>query len=615
MGFLKKFPSYDYILKNAGQAFVRFPFTLCSAIVATAMMVYLIEEKMPNDFDWVGKLLMTAAIGVPLTVALAFFAERITEERIKRYGIQALGLLFQIVYYFTLPDTNTIGEMVMIRYALLVVGFHFAVACIPYVFKADTHKFWRYNHALFIRFLLSAVYSAVMYIGLVIAMGAADYLFGIDIKEMRYFQLWTIISGVFLTWIFLSGLPEDLDFKDESFTYPKGLRIFAQYILLPLVGLYFVILIAYEAKIIVEWNWPKGWVSQLVLWYAVVGLLSMLLLHPVREKQENKWIPAFFKWFFYAIVPLVVMLVLAIIRRVSDYGVTENRYFVMALALGLSITVLYFIFSKVKDIRIIPIILCALALLSAYGPWSAFAVSRSSQRARLNNMLAEKELLVDGNVNAIGETLPDDDKRELSSIISYLDDMHGIESFDGILPDTMIARIDTLVDYRHASEITLSFGFKYVGRYGIPGFDQYFSLNVKTDSLVAIGGYDYLCNFDYRINNDSGYRFEVADELYSLRLDRKTAGIIISRRDDDSVMTPVADTSLREMILTIPKEQYGELTYDDMTFDFNIEYFDSRLVIEQISGSKSSQNVAINSMQGFLLIREKSVVTSQPTPW
>ncbi|MEZ5358343.1 MAG: DUF4153 domain-containing protein [Candidatus Zixiibacteriota bacterium] len=605
MGFLKKFPSYDYILKNAGGAFVRFPLTLLSAIVATAISIYLIDKSWGTSHVLLERLLLAASIGVPLSVALAFLAERITQDKLTRYGIQALSLIFQVIYFFTLPDTKTIHEAVMIRYLLLAIGFHFAVACVPYLFKADMNKFWRYNHALFIRFLLSSVFAAVMYIGLAIALVAADYLFGMDVKETRYFQLWTLISGVFLTWVFLAGLPEDLEFADDSFSYPRGLRIFAQYILLPLVGLYFVILIAYEAKIIVQWNWPKGWVSELVLWYAVVGLLSMLLLHPVKERQENKWIPAFFKWFFYAIVPLTAMLVLAITRRISDYGITENRYFVASMALGLSITVLYFIFSRAKDIRIIPIILCALALLGAYGPWSAFNVAKASQRGRLVDLLTEKNLLVNGKINPVGEDLPEDDRRELSSIISYLDNMHGKDCFAGILPDTMMARIDSTSGTSRAIAITRTFGFEFIGRYGIPGYEQYFSMMVRDDSLINIGGYDLLCKFDYRISNDSGFSFTVKDATYNLRLDRETTRVILSHDINREGLELIADTTLSETILSIPSEKQMALTYDDLSFDLDNEFIDCRLIIEHVSGTKSSKSVAVNSMEGFLLLKEK----------
>ena len=98
-----------------------------------------------------------------------------------------------------------------------------------------------------------------------------------------------------------------------------------QYVLLPLVGIYLVILYAYGLKILFQWNWPQGWVSQLVLWYSVVSILSILLLWPLREKADSGWIKSFTSWFFRLLIPLLVMLFLAIFERIGDYGLTVNR--------------------------------------------------------------------------------------------------------------------------------------------------------------------------------------------------------------------------------------------------------------------------------------------------
>ena len=46
-------------------------------------------------------------------------------------------------------------------------------------------------------------------------------------------RLWIVIAGVFETWFFLAGVPKNLEELDESDDYPKGLKIFTQYVLLP----------------------------------------------------------------------------------------------------------------------------------------------------------------------------------------------------------------------------------------------------------------------------------------------------------------------------------------------------------------------------------------------
>ena len=66
---------------------------------------------------------------------------------------------------------------------------------------------------------------------------------------------------------------------------------------------------------------------------------------------------------------------------------TEQRYFLLALAWWLLFITVYFLVSRKKDIRLVPLSLCILAFLSVWGPWGAFSVSLNSQRGRLKALL------------------------------------------------------------------------------------------------------------------------------------------------------------------------------------------------------------------------------------
>jgi hypothetical protein len=65
--------------------------------------------------------------------------------------------------------------------------------------------------------------------------------------------------------LFLAGFPRDFSNPATISDYPQGLKIMTQYVLLPLVTLYLLILYAYLAKVIFTAHWPSGWVAYLVL--------------------------------------------------------------------------------------------------------------------------------------------------------------------------------------------------------------------------------------------------------------------------------------------------------------------------------------------------------------
>lgn len=112
-------------------------------------------------------------------------------------------------------------------------------------------------------------------------------------------------------------------------------------------------------------------------------------------------------------IPLVVLLLLAVWKRVGNYGITESRYILIILAVWLTLVTVYFLISKKQNIKIIPVSLCLLALLATYGPQSAFSVSKYSQVARLKRLIASNNK-------------KDIDQR--ADVVDYLVDRHGLST-------------------------------------------------------------------------------------------------------------------------------------------------------------------------------------------
>ena len=157
----------------------------------------------------------------------------------------------------------------------------------PFALRGEQNGFWQYGKSLCVRFITSMLFSGVLYAGLAIALAALNNLFGVDVPAKRYLELWVFLAGMFAVWFFLAGVPEDLDGLESSTDYPKVVKIFAQYILLPLGLVYLVILYAYVGKILIEWSWPRGWVSGLILGYSATGMVLFMLLHPVRAGSHS----------------------------------------------------------------------------------------------------------------------------------------------------------------------------------------------------------------------------------------------------------------------------------------------------------------------------------------
>ncbi len=370
-------------------------------------------------------------------------------------------------YALTIPTDFTHAPLVtLIRFFILAVALHLMVSVAPFVTRGEWNGFWQYNKALFLRILTALLYSLILYAGLSLAMAAIDILFDVYVPGKRYFELWILITGMFSTWFFLAGIPEDLAQLDSLAEYPKSLKVLAQYILLPIVLLYLVILYAYLGKIIIAWDWPQGWVSKLILGFSGTGIFLLLLLNPIMGRAENVWVRKFSQWFYMVLIPLIAMLFLALWRRVGEYGITEGRYLALALGIWLCFLVVYFSMSKTKSMKVIPATLCVLAFTVSFGSWGVFSVSRQSQSERLERLATEAGLLVDSKIRPARGELPFEQAKQISSLLSYLHEVHGYESIQDWFDESLKEGPGSSeVAYKSPELVSKMMGFEYVSHW------------------------------------------------------------------------------------------------------------------------------------------------------
>jgi copper chaperone CopZ len=377
--------------RGARSTLRRFPVVVVAALTAATSAFVLVEG--PGSDVW-KRLLVVATLALPLLFALTLLAERRGWDAARRWTLHALGVAALAAVFIAWPEWSE--DVAVRRYLQLSAGFHLLAAVLPFVGVREPNGFWQYNRSLFVRFLTATLYAAVLFGGLALALAALDHLFGLPVSGDAYARLWVLVALVFHPWFFLAGVPDDLAALEQLTEYPKGLRIFAQYVLVPLVVVYLAILTAYAVRVTVTWDWPSGWIGWLVSGVSVAGILALLLVHPVRRRAENAWVRIYGRWFWIALLPSVVLLLLAVRQRVAQYGITEDRYFLLVLALWLATVALYYGVRRSDDIQLVPRSLALVALITFLGPWSAYDVSERSQRDRLASLLERNELVVDG---------------------------------------------------------------------------------------------------------------------------------------------------------------------------------------------------------------------------
>jgi hypothetical protein len=153
------------------------------------------------------------------------------------------------------------------------------------------------------------------------------------------------------------------------------------------------------------------------------------------------------------LIPLILLLLWAVLARVIDYGITEERYFLIILAAWLTFINAYFLLSKSQNIMIIPFSLCLLTIVSVYGPQGAFSTSRRSQINELKELFGNHGSLDGDKIISLKLKPRKEDMSRMINIVDYLVNMHGIESFSpilkrdlGIVQDSLLA-VNTEKEY------------------------------------------------------------------------------------------------------------------------------------------------------------------------
>lgn len=598
-----KFPSLTTLWDSIRTVIVRFPIQFLISIFAVVIWWLAIHSTNEHQLQNFYKLLALSNLSFCLTLSADLFSETRRLSASKRWAINAMIIVFCVVLFYVLSPQWYMRDIY--RFALLIIAGHLLVSFAPYSRTKQRHAFWEYNKFLFLRFLTAVLYSGTLFLGLAIALASTGELFNLTIDGEIYFSVFAFIAAGFNTLFFLAGIPTNMDSFEQDSSYPKGLKVFTQYVLIPLLTVYLLILIIYEFKILIDQKLPEGMVSILILGYAVFGILSYLLTYPIRNEKGNEWMKVFSKAFFIMMVPLLVLLFIAIWVRIADYAITEPRYFLVLLSFWLSGITIYFLIAKSPNIQTIPISLCALALLSTFGPQSASSIAERSQLVRYKQM---------GN-DANSE-------KEKVAIIKYMTANYGLTSLQS-LTDIDLTAIQNQVKHQKDS----TFNAYYEGKNKLR--DTAYSI-LKVKPQLYSSSYNFITmGLASKTIDISGYNSMIDFQSYSkieeflnhrdkIKIEHLNKGdkIKIYLGEQDSVivnLNPFYDFLRKEII----NADYSSLKMNDDTVllpdslltlkaeskSYTLSLLFKKLSIPQ-SDVKATENNLNSSFNGVLLIKK-----------
>lgn len=579
---MKFFNRIKATLFNTRESVERFPITILMSVLLVILLIYFNENRFHMDsvaIENLSRLNMTVGMGIPLSLCIVLLIESLEKKnKLLNTVLYGLGAIFLVLLYFLILDKLRLVQIS--RYLGTFIFFILAFFYIPKIHNEKTLE--KYVIKIFSGGFLTAIYSGVLFLGLTAILFTIDSLFDVNINSKYYFYLFLIVVFIFGISLFLSKIPkrdENLDNQE----YSKSLKVLLVYIVIPLLIAYNLILYAYFIKILITWQWPKGLVSHLVLWSSALSIGVIFLITPVLE--ENKLAKVFKIWFPKAVLPILVMMFISIWQRVNQYGITENRYYIIIFGLWIFGIMLYFSFKKPLRNIFIPISLSIIVLISIYGPLSSFSFSIRSQNNRLNNILVKNGFLYEGKIISKPDT-PNEVKKEINNIIYYFDNTHTLNDIHVLPKDFKI------------SDVKNVFGFEYVPLSSYNPEQNYFYYNMNPfNKTLNISGYDYYVNMSSWNNQ-------------SLSIDDITIGY----NSNNHILTIKRGNTLlleQDMMIFVrdiydKKKGINEKFTDnieDMTYISENDNIKAEFIFTSISGRANlSDDITIESLEFVLLI-------------
>ena len=211
---------------------------------------------------------------------------------------------------------------------------------------------------------------------------SVNFLFALHLSDPWFSWPNAFIALVILPLLCCRFVTEEPE--DTGAAASRLLSIAVDAILSPALVIYALILYVYAAIILIHWQLPEGGVAYLVLGFLLVGLLCHLLRLQVEKRH--------FEWFYRAFpaisaVPLVLLWA-GIVRRVGDYGFTEPRVYLLALAALVTVFVAMLLRKRSRNFQLMTLMLAGAAVLLTFIPGiRARDFGLRSQQARLERLL------------------------------------------------------------------------------------------------------------------------------------------------------------------------------------------------------------------------------------
>ena len=431
----KKYPS------QISSAFRRFPVASALALFTFFALVYSTEHT--EIFERLAGMRFLAWLGIyPIAAMLISLTTSLVQESLKNESklpqaisgaawlalsiILAFGITSSVAMQFSLlAHYSTLTYYFIASTALVYVTATLSIFIAPFWKNKDENAFWIFLFKNLKALVVAALVTALLLASVEALVFCFGALFEHDFDEKVYFYIFYFCASAVFPILYFSGIPAIEECHRETPALNKFATSTIRFLFVPVLSLAILLFYAYIVKFIVLWDMPQGMVSYFVSGFMLYMLALVTILYPTRLTPGNTFEKKLLKVFPAACIPLVAMMSVGLIRRISDYGISAERIYAVTINIFFYVIIAVFLIDKVKcKSRYIAVIFCAIFFVITDTPLSAYSISQRVWMGSIREALADAGYtefpLNDKDTREFLQKLKDKDDKNAKLVITRL---------------------------------------------------------------------------------------------------------------------------------------------------------------------------------------------------
>ena len=405
----------------------RFPVALLFTVIFTLIALTLLwnTKLIPNNNALLFIILFYPPTALLLGVSLHLWSEEQTNKKLPRTVhliAQVCWLLYCIIVSQQGPDNFGMETVIGLLATLFL--FTSSIFFLSFLGKKTDIEAWNFGWNIIIGALLSTLVSGILLGGIELLLWGIQELFKLDVPDKLYLSMVIICMFTINITLLMMQAPQDAAKHDGNIHRLNDFgRLVVHALFVPLQAAYLITLYFYLLRILFSWELPSGGVVWLVTTMMMGMLFITTLVYPLLLQDDRHFDRKQVRWLSILSLPLLVLMTVGICRRISDYGFTVARAYVLLFNIWCYVVCIYLLLKQGKRIVWIMISFAVVFFIASIGPWNITSSTRRLLTRQVDQLFQQTgvQLPVDyTRFDSLIQTMDKHDADLLKGKLSYL---------------------------------------------------------------------------------------------------------------------------------------------------------------------------------------------------